>query len=98
LFLVVSICFWLSVFVFGCQFLFLVVSICFWLSVFVYGYRYFFGCQYLFLVVSICFWLSVSVFGFKEASGNWRQVEKRILDGILGADVYDSRMRPSVSD
>jgi hypothetical protein len=33
----------------------------------------------------------------QEASGNWRQVEKRILDGILGAEVYDSRMRPPVS-
>ena len=27
-----------------------------------------------------------------------RQVEKKILDRILGADVYDPRMRPNVSN
>ena len=32
---------------------------------------------------------------FRGKEVNYRQEEKKILDSVLGADVYDKRIRPS---
>lgn len=34
---------------------------------------------------------------FRSASASFRQVEKRIVDNILGEKTYDNRIRPSGS-